>query len=179
VLILFGLGLRISEALGLRWDDLDFDAATISIKRRWYRGDLSEEETKTEGSTAEVRLSPSMLAEFVMRYPGPQARIQFIFVGDDGKNPPDDRDLLRFEFRPILVRLRLYYQGFGWHAFRRQNITWKQQIGGASLIEAQKAGRHASLDMTYLYSLPDKERETSQQQAMFDHLLGLPGETKH
>jgi len=180
VLVLFGLGLRISEALGLRWSDLDFDAATISIRRRWYRGDLSEEEeTKTEGSTAEVRLSPSMLAEFAMRYPGPQARKQFIFMGDDSKNPPDDRDLLRFEFRPILVRLGLYYPGFGWHAFRRQNITWKQQIGGATLIEAQKAGRHASLDMTYVYTLPDKERETAQQQAMFDHILGLPGETKH
>ncbi len=37
----------------------------------------------------------------------------------------------------------------------RQNITRKQQIGNATPPEAQKAARHASLNMTYLYTLPD------------------------
>jgi hypothetical protein len=64
--------------------------------------------------------------------------------------PPDDRDLLRYEFRPDLKRLKLDYPGFGWHAFRRQNIAWRQQVGGATPLEAQKAAGHASLDMTYL-----------------------------
>ena len=175
VLISFGLGLRISEVLGLRWSDVDFDARTVSVRRRWYRGDLSEEhETKSEASDATLRVSPSMLAELRQRYPGVHRRGEFLFVGDDGHMPPDDRDLLREEFRPVLKRLGLYYKGFGWHAFRRQNITWRQQVGGATPLEAQKAARHASLDMTYLYTLGDAERETSQQQAMFDYLLGLP-----
>jgi len=60
------------------------------------------------------------------------------------------------------------------HPFRRQNIICWQQVAGAMPPEAQKAGRHASLDMTYLYTLGDAERETSLQQAMFDYLLGLP-----
>jgi hypothetical protein len=42
-----------------------------------------------------------------------------------------DHSLLREEFRPVLKGLKLYYPGFGWHAFRRQNITWRQQVGGA------------------------------------------------
>jgi integrase len=173
VLLQFGLGLRISETLGLKWRDIDLDAGTATIRRRWYRGDLSEDnENKTEASTATLRLGPSLIQEIQLRYPGAHKADQFLFIGDDGRMPPDDRDLLRFEFRPILVKLGLYYQGFGWHAFRRQNITWKQQIGGATLPEAQKAARHATLDMTYLYSLTDTERETSQQQAMFDHLMG-------
>jgi integrase len=175
VLLQFGLGLRISETLGLRWRDIDFGGATVAIRRRWYRGDLSEEDvTKTAASNAELRLSASMLSEIKLRYPGPHKRDEFVFIGDDGHMPPDDRDLLRFEFRPILKRLGLYYPGFGWHAFRRQNITWRQQVGGATPLEAQKAARHASLDMTYLYTLPDAERETVQQQKMFDLLLGLP-----
>jgi hypothetical protein len=92
-------------------------------------------------------------------------------TGTDGHNPPDNRDLLRFEFRPILKRLGLYYPGFGWHVFRRQNVTWRQQLGGATPLEAQKAARHASLNMTYLYTLSDPDRETAQQQRMFDELL--------
>jgi integrase len=176
VLIQFGLGLRISETLGLRWRDIDFDGARVAIRRRWYRGDLSEEDqTKTESSNADLRLSAAMLAEFRLRYPGPHKREEFVFVAEDGHTPPDDRDLLRFEFRPILKRLGLYYPGFGWHAFRRQNITWRQQLGGATPLEAQKAARHASLDMTYLYTLSDPERETAQQQRMFDELLGTGG----
>jgi hypothetical protein len=115
-----------------------------------------------------------MLQEFQSRYPGPHRRTEFLFVGDDGNVPPDDRDLLREEFRPVLKRLKLYYPGFGWHAFRRQNITWRQRIGGATPLEAQRAARHASLDITYLYTLNDAERETAQQQAMFDKLMEMP-----
>ena len=74
----------------------------------------------------------------------------------------------------MLKRLKLYYQGFGWHAFRRQNITWRQQVGGATPLEAQRAAGHGSLDMTYLYTLNDAEREGSQVQAMFDKLMEVP-----
>lgn len=170
VLIMFGLGLRISEVLGLKWKDIDFDEKTLTVCRRWYRGDLAEE-TKTEASSATMRLGPSMLDEFQRRR-GRSA--DYLFFADDGINPPDDRDLLREEFRPVLKRLKLYTPGLAWHAFRRANITYRQQIGGATPLEAQKAARHASLDLTYLYTLSDGEREASQQQAMFDKLMELP-----
>jgi integrase len=173
--IMFGLGLRISEVLGLRWSDINLDEQTIEVQRRWYRGDLSDEgETKSAASNAKMRLGHFLLQEFTRRYPGAHRRGEFVFIGDDGYVPPDDRDLLREEFRPVLKRLTLYYPGFGWHAFRRQNITWRQQVGGATPLEAQRAARHSSLDMTYLYTLPDLERETAQQNAMFDKLMEMP-----
>lgn len=172
VLIIFGLGLRISEVLGLRWSDIDFERKTIQISRRWYREDLAEE-TKSEASAAVMGLGPFLLEELRRRHPGAHKREQFIFLSDGGRVPPDDRDLLREEFRPVVKRLGLYYKGFGWHAFRRANITYRQQIGGATPLEAQRAARHASLDMTFLYTLSDAERECTQQQAMFDRLMGV------
>jgi integrase len=170
VLILLATGLRISEALALKWNDVDFDAATLRIERRWYRGDLDQ--TKTANSTAVVQLGP-LAVEFRHRYPGPRSLDQFVFIGEDGIMPPDDRDILRYEFRPVLKRLKLYYPGFGWHAFRRQNITWRQTVGGATPMEAQKAARHGSLDMTMLYTLTDVEREKEQVRAIMDKLIGV------
>ena len=120
-----------------------------------------------------LQLGP-LVEEFRRRYPGPNRRTQFVFVGDDGTMPPDDRDLLRYEFRPVLKKLGLYYPGFGWHAFRRQNITWRQQAGGATPLEAMRAAGHGSVDMTLLYTLRDSERERAQVQAMFDKLMELP-----
>ena len=92
--------------------------------------------------------------------------------------PPDERDILRFEVRPVLKRLKLYYPGLGWHQFRRQNVTWRQTKGGASAIEAQKNVGHSSLDITLLYTLTDKERDRAQVQAIIDDLMGLAGGLK-
>jgi hypothetical protein len=86
--------------------------------------------------------------------------------------PPDERDILREEFRLVVKRLGLYYKGFGWHAFRRMNVTHRQSVGEATALEAQRGARHSSLDMTFLYTQEDYERETAQQQAMLDNLIG-------
>jgi integrase len=173
VLVMFGLGLRVGETLGLRWRDIDLDAGTLHVRRRWYRGDLSEDgETKTDTSLRVVQLGP-LVGEFKQRR-AEVSQEQFVFLGDDGVNPPDDRDLLRYELRPLLKRLKLYYPGFGWHTFRRQNVTWRQQVGGATPLEAMRAAGHSSVDMTLLYTLTDVARERSQVQAMFDKLMEVP-----
>lgn len=177
VRLLFGLGLRISEALGLRWSDLDFEAGTATIRRRWYRGDLSEE-TKTPAGERVLQLGAALVDEFKQRYPGAHRRGEFVFIGDDGHMPPDDRDLLRECFRPVVKRLKLWYKGFGWHAFRRQNITYRQTIGGATPMEAQRAAGHANFDMTYDYTLSDPERERKQVDKMFEYLMQMPEATK-
>ena len=39
------LGLRIGEALGLRWEDVDLDRATLTVKRTLWRGKTYEPKT--------------------------------------------------------------------------------------------------------------------------------------
>ena len=48
-------GLRISEALGLKWGDLDYERQMIHLRRVWVGNDIVEQ-LKTEGSAAPVPL---------------------------------------------------------------------------------------------------------------------------
>src|ERR1700676_1703440 len=59
------LGLRISEVCGLQWGDIDFRLATLTVKRRWYRGDVDQ--PKTEASKRPHELGP-LVHEFLRRY---------------------------------------------------------------------------------------------------------------
>lgn len=93
-------------------------------------------------------------------------------------NPPDEREILRYELRPVLKRLGLYYPGFGWHAFRRQNVTWRQTVGGANPLEAMKAAGHTRVDMTMLYFITDAERERQQVEAIMERVIGRPEGSK-
>jgi integrase len=170
ILIAVVAGLRISEVCGLQWRDIDFEAGTLTVQRRWYRGDLDE--PKSEAARRTRQIGP-LAVEFRLRKSScPQKSDNstgFIFQADGV--PVDERDILRFELRPILKRLGLYYPGFGWHAFRRQNVTWRQTVGGANPFEAQKAAGHTRLDTTMLYSLRDADRERGQVEAIFNAVV--------
>lgn len=168
VLILALTGLRVSEVLGLRWKHINFDLGTLSVEQRWYRGDLDI--PKSKRGARRLQLGP-LVDEFRRRYPGPHAADWYVFLGDDRKTPPDERDLLRYELRPALKRLGLYYPGFGWHQFRRNNITFRQ-YAGATPLEAQAAAGHASADMTMHYTLRSSDREREQIQRIFEMYLG-------
>lgn len=40
----------------------------------------------------------------------------------------DDRGILRNVIRPVAKSLGIYFEGFGWHSFRRQNLTVIQEV---------------------------------------------------
>src|ERR1035441_1344369 len=52
------LGLRVSEALGLKWSDIDWELQTVTIRRSAYRGAIDE--TKTTSSKAKLPLHPAL-----------------------------------------------------------------------------------------------------------------------
>jgi len=163
------IGLRIPEIMGLRWSDIDLEAATLTVERRWYRGDVDQ--PKTEASKRTKKLGP-LVSDFARLYPGPHKREQYIFLGDDGLTPPDERDILRYELRPALKRVKLWFAGFGWHQFRRIQITLKQSVGGSTLLEAQKGAGHSRVDTTMAYTLIDANRDEEQVTRLYNWLMG-------
>jgi hypothetical protein len=66
----------------------------------------------------------------------------------------DDRAILRNVIRPAAKRLGIYFEGLGWHSFRRQNLTLMQEEG-ATTFEAMAQAGHTRPAMTSEYTVVD------------------------
>jgi hypothetical protein len=64
----------------------------------------------------------------------------------------DDRAILRNVIRPTAERLGFYFEGLGWHSFRRQNITVMQEEGATAFEAIAQAG-HSRPSMTDEYTI--------------------------
>src|ERR1700729_4379108 len=69
-LLAAGTGLRISECLGLQWQDVSFAEGMIHVRRTWTCGQVGL--PKSNASKYPVPLHP-LLAEFVIRWKGKTA----------------------------------------------------------------------------------------------------------
>jgi integrase len=157
-------GLRVSEVLGLRVEDLDRNAQSVRVDERWRRGDIGQPKSATSRRTRQVgELARDLSIVAMGKQPG-----EYLFARNG--RPPDDRDLQQHVFRPAAERAGIYYPGFGMHSFRRLNITWRQEAG-ATPYEAQQAAGHASPDMTFLYTIADVSREK-------EHVAAILARTK-
>jgi integrase len=86
-------GLRISEAIALRWSDVDLGGPTITIERAivWSGNQRAENGPKTRAGARTITL-PSVAVEALRRIPRPLDADQPIFVTQDG-NPPNPAHL--------------------------------------------------------------------------------------
>lgn len=146
-------GLRISEVLGLQRRDLDAREKTITIRRRYFRGDVDIPKSAKSRRVIYV----GEVVDVLLGICQGAADDAFVFAQADG-TIPDDRALQSYVFRPAAEAIGIYYKGFGMHAFRRASITWRQELG-AHPIEAMRAAGHARPSTTELYTLTDRTRE--------------------
>ena len=93
----------------------------------------------------------------------------FVFQRD-GK-PLDDRAILRNCIRPAAKRLGIYFEGFGWHTFRRQNLTLMQEEG-ATAFEAQAQAGHTKPSMTWEYTVVGLDRREQSVLRVQQRLFG-------
>jgi integrase len=159
-------GMRISEILGLRWRNVDLDRGCVSVKERYYRGDTDE--PKTERGRRELPLG--CLVETYRRHKLTDAKADGYVFEKDG-NPLDDRAILKDFIRPAAKCLGFYFVGFGWHSFRRQNLTRIQEVG-ATPFEAQAQAGHSRPTMTSEYTIVSLERRKQAVLKLQERLLG-------
>jgi integrase len=124
-------GLRISEILGLKWEEIDEKANTIAIKRKFTRGQISE--TKTASSEAPLPLAKSLLAA-LLAYKPKTDNSEWVFPSPQTGRPRSASMLLQKGLKPIAKELGLGNVGF--HSLRHACRSWLS--GGGAAVGTQK-----------------------------------------
>jgi integrase len=159
-------GMRVSEIIGLRWRAVDLIRGVVQVEERYYRGD--GDVPKTERSRRVLPLG-RLVEAYRHRKPTGVVEGQYVFH-EDGE-PLDDRAILKDVLRPTATRLGLYFEGFGWHSFRRQNLTLMQEEG-ASAFETMAQAGHSRPSMTSEYTIVGLERRKQAVLRVQARLLG-------
>lgn len=159
------------EALGLRWDDLDVAAATVTLNRQWKRGErgLVLAPPKTERSRRTIDIDEETMAvvkkwrpaqlEERMAYDGEWHNTGFIFTRKHGTL--NDPDVISQRFDKIVARLKLKPVRF--HDLRHTHATLLLLSGVPPHVVSMRLG-HRSVAFTlqqYAHVLPQQQAETA------------------
>ena len=169
-------GARPSEALGLKWTDLDFETGMVTIQRtlQWHSKKLGGgyyfEDTKTKSSKRSLPLPASTLQQ-LKEYRATQAeallkigiRTDLCFANSEG-TPILRRNLVRRHFKPALKAAKLS-TAFSLYALRHTCATLLLQAGTHPKVVAERLG-HSSTVLTmdvYSHVVPGMQSEAAAQ----------------
>jgi integrase len=109
-----GLGLRVSEILGLKWEDFSFESKTIHIQRSVVHGKANDTKSKTSAATLPLHEN---LIEILRGWKAHEAlKSRWVFCSERTGRPLD-RDWLRSEYlQPAGERIGV--PGLGFHSLR-------------------------------------------------------------
>ncbi|QUD84614.1 site-specific integrase [Gordonia polyisoprenivorans] len=158
VAVLLGafVGLRVSEAAGLRVEDVDFMRGVVLPVQQWDGAEL-----KTQGSSQPIPIPSDlalMLAESVRRYPSATGMVVTNGLGTDHAGPWT----IERAFRDARAKVDGLPDGFSFHDLRHY-LASLLIASGADIKTVQARMRHASarttLD-TYGHLWPDADEST-------------------
>lgn len=140
-------GLRISEALALRWDDVDFDAQTLRVAVSAEQRGRVDAPTKTRTSTRVLRVEPETLA-ILRRQPRADARIF-----------PRRYQAAQSAIRRAMFLAGTYERDRGWHSLRHLNVALRDRAGQSIRQAGAELGHGANFVMTASYGWASEAAE--------------------
>jgi len=164
-------GLRVSELVGLRWNDVQADALTID--ERYCRGDWGA--PKSDASNATIGVAPGVIARIqrlktlTVKVRAGRATRKYKVVKADGPDdlvfqsvregrPMRDNNILVRFIKPAARKLGI---GFvNWRCLRTSHATWMVEAG-ANPKDVQGQMRHSRISTTmdiYAQFVPDSQR---------------------
>ena len=146
-------GIRISEAMGLKWEDIDYQNKQINLRRVWV-SDTIVEKMKTEDSEAPVPLT-DLLAKYLRDWQretvyGRPSDWVFASTQKKGKAPRSSSVLTWDHLRPAAIAAGVKLkkgQRFGFHNFRHGLASWLVNQG-TDVKTVQGLLRHANVSTT-------------------------------
>lgn len=172
---LIATGARPSEALGLKWTDIDLDKPSVTIQRtlQWHKGEGKGHyfsEPKTKRSRRAVPL-PASLVQQLREHRRTQAeallkqgiRSELVFSNTEG-SPILLRNLERRHFKPALVKAGIPVE-FTLYGLRHTCATLLLQAGTHPKVVAERLG-HSSTTLTmdvYSHVAPGMQSEATAQ----------------
>jgi hypothetical protein len=117
-------GLRIGEAIALRWSDVDFNRRRVSVERRYYRGTFDR--PKSKYGRRKVPLSEGMARELEAQWLLAENVEGLLFPSEVG-GVIDGSNLMRRVLKPAGRRAGVPWVGF--HTFRHTCATMLLRAG--------------------------------------------------
>lgn len=142
VLFLAVTGLRIGDAIGIKWSDFDGDVLTVS--RTIYEG--KAQSPKTQKSVRSLPI-PAPLLERMHKVGG----IDYVFRSRAG-TPVNPGNALKRYVRPVAEGLGIELDG--WHAFRRTVATTLLRRGESAKLVSDILGNSVEI-LLKSYDLPE------------------------
>ena len=179
-------GIRPGEALGLRWQDVDFDNCRITINRTLIRNGKSWtlEEPKTSRSRRTIPIPQEVLSDLeeekqkqekaaterkkiIKWHPEKAEKLKpytdhgFVFATETGE-PFGERNVIRCYYKPLLKQANLD-EGIRLYDLRHSCATLLLSAGENPKVVSERLG-HASVTLTldtYSHVLPDMQKSAS------------------
>ncbi|WP_370325257.1 tyrosine-type recombinase/integrase [Euzebya sp.] len=180
IIVTLALGLRISETLGLTWDDIDLDAGTIRIHAQLERRDgVWQLKDRTKGKN-DVTLALPKVASAALREQRAAQAAERLAAGDLWA---DQLGLVftRADGQPVWSTLIVKKIGraceaagverMTTHQFTRHGHATLLRLAGANLDDIREQLRHSQTSTTerYAHVLPEVRRRTA---GLIDDVLG-------
>jgi integrase len=160
VLVDSAYGLRVSELLALKWEDIDVEAKTLSIVRKFTRGQIGE--TKTAASEAPLPLATPIL-DALIKWRPKTSESEWVFPSPSTGGPRSASMLLQKGIKPVAAGLGLGDVGF--HSLRHACRSWLTSMG-VDLGTTKGLMRHANISTTmdvYGSALTDDMRQAHEK----------------
>lgn len=166
IILLACTAMRISEALALRWSDLDWQQGRIFVRRGWVDGEIGR--PKSQASRANVEMAPALAAvleawrkETIYAQPD-----DYVFASYKlkGRQPRTGSTISQKYIRPAALKVGVITgacKRFGAHNLRHGLGTFVVQQGGNPELVA-KMLRQSHVDMALWYVHNQKEAREAQ-----------------
>jgi integrase len=130
-------GMRVSEVLALRWDQLDFAAGAMSVQQPV----VNSGSTQAEASEGQFPLDP-VLAETLLEWRNKSSSTGLVFPSHITGRCYHPGPIQQDYFRPVARKLGLV--GVCWQTFPHSYRSWMAEDGAPAGVQ-QKLMRHAGM----------------------------------